>query len=241
MDTMKRFLALLLAAIMAMSLAACSNSGNTGDNSGGSNVGNNSTNQANEGGNSDTTAVTYPLTLTDMAGREVVLEAEPERIVSGYYISSSACLALGLADRMVGVEDKSNSRPIYSLAAPELIDLPNVGSAKSFDLETCIAAEPDLVILPMAQQDTADTLAEMGIPAIVVLPESHEQLIEMFTLIGTATNSMEAAQTLIDYYTDKLAQVESLTASLTRSAPWFISAAPAAISPLLPLRCIRPL
>ena len=215
MDTMKRFLALLLAAIMAMSLAACSNSGNTGDNSGGSNVGNNSTNQANEGGNSDTTAVTYPLNLTDMADREVVLETEPERIVSGYYISSSACLALGLADRMVGVEDKSNSRPIYSLAAPELIDLPNVGSAKSFDLETCIAAEPDLVILPMAQQDTADTLAEMGIPAIVVLPESHEQLIEMFTLIGTATNSMEAAQTLIDYYTDKLAQVESLTASLS--------------------------
>ncbi len=29
---------------------------------------------------------TYPVTLTDQAGREVTLEAEPETIVSGYYI-----------------------------------------------------------------------------------------------------------------------------------------------------------
>ena len=58
-----------------------------------------------------------------MAGREVTLEKEPERIVSGYYISSSACIALGLSDKMVGIEDKSAKRPIYKLAAPALIDL----------------------------------------------------------------------------------------------------------------------
>ena len=100
-----------------------------------------------------TPAITYPLTVTDMAGREVTLEKEPERIVSGYYISSSACIALGLSDKMVGIEDKSAKRPIYKLAAPALIDLPNVGSAKAFDLEACVNANPDLVILPMKQKD----------------------------------------------------------------------------------------
>lgn len=155
--------------------------------------------------------MTYPVTVKDMAGREVTLEKQPERIVSGYYISSSACIALGLTDKMVGIEDKSAKRPIYKLAAPALIDLPNVGSAKAFDLEACIATEPDLVILPMKQKDTANTLQEMGIATLLVLPESHEQLIEMFTLIGTATNTVKQAEKLISYYNTKLSAVTELT------------------------------
>ncbi len=141
----------------------------------------------------------------------MTIEKQPERIVSGYYISSSACIALGLTDKMVGIEDKSTKRPIYKLAAPALIDLPNVGSAKAFDLEACIATEPDLVILPMKQKDTAQTLQEMGIATLLVLPESHEQLIEMFTLIGTATNTVEQAEKLISYYNTKLSAVTELT------------------------------
>ena len=36
----------------------------------------------------------YPVTLTDHAGREVTIEDAPERLVSGYYISTSAVIAL---------------------------------------------------------------------------------------------------------------------------------------------------
>ena len=78
---------------------------------------------------------TYPVTLTDQAGREVTLEAEPETIVSGYYIPSSLLIALGLKDKMVGIEAKAGKRAIYKLAAPDLIELPSVGTAKEFDLE----------------------------------------------------------------------------------------------------------
>ena len=60
---------------------------------------------------------------------------------------------------MVGIESKSNKRPIYSLAAPEMLELPNVGTAKEFDLETCLSTEPDLVILPMKQKDTASAVS----------------------------------------------------------------------------------
>ena len=158
------------------------------------------------------TGVSYPITLTDMAGREVTIESEPQRIVSGYYISTSACIALGLQDRVVGIESKSNKRPIYSLAAPELLELPNVGTAKEFDLETCLSTEPDLVILPMKQKDTAAALAELGIPALLVMPESHEQIAQMFTLIATAANVVEKADALISYYNAELAEVEALAA-----------------------------
>lgn len=193
MKRINKWLAMLLAVVMTLSFAACGQE------------------PAPAPQPEPTTDVTYPVTVKDMAGREVTLEKQPERIVSGYYISSSACIALGLTDKMVGIEDKSTKRPIYKLAAPALIDLPNVGSAKAFDLEACIATEPDLVILPMKQKDTAQTLQEMGIATLLVLPESHDQLIEMFTLIGTATNTVKQAEKLIGYYNTKLSAVTELT------------------------------
>ena len=193
MKRINKWLAMLLAVVMVLSFAACGQE------------------PAPAPQPEPSTDVTYPVTVKDMAGREVTLEKQPERIVSGYYISSSACIALGLTDKMVGIEDKSAKRPIYKLAAPALIDLPNVGSAKAFDLEACIATEPDLVILPMKQKDTAQTLQEMGIATLLVLPESHEQLIEMFTLIGTATNTVKQAEKLISYYNTKLSAVTELT------------------------------
>ena len=193
MKRINKWLAMLLAVVMVLSFAACGQE------------------PAPAPQPEPTSDVTYPVTVKDMAGREVTIEKQPERIVSGYYISSSACIALGLTDKMVGIEDKSAKRPIYKLAAPALSDLPNVGSAKAFDLEACIATEPDLVILPMKQKDTAQTLQEMGIATLLVLPESHEQLIEMFTLIGTATNTVKQAEKLISYYNTKLSAVTELT------------------------------
>ena len=95
---MKKFLAALLAVLTVFSLVACG-AGGKDDNG-----------PAQQDGSVE---VSYPLTVTDMAGREVTLNAEPQKIVSGYYISSSACIALGLTDRIVAVEDKSDKRPIY--------------------------------------------------------------------------------------------------------------------------------
>ena len=158
--------------------------------------------------------IVYPITVTDMIGREVVIESEPQKIVSGYYISSSACIALGLTDKIVAIEQGAAKRPIYGLAAASLIDIPNVGSAKAFDLETCLAVEPDLVILPMKQKDTAETLVGMGIPAIVVVPETQDQLIQMIELIAMVTNKVDRANEIVDYINDKLDMVAELTAGL---------------------------
>ena len=54
---------------------------------------------------------------------------------------------------------KADSRPIYAMSAPELLALPDVGTAKEFNMEGCIALEPDLVILPARLRDSADTIA----------------------------------------------------------------------------------
>ena len=182
---MKKLFSILLVLAMLISLFACGKQ-DTGDTS---------------HSETDTNAQEshYPVTVIDQAGRTVTVEAEPQRLVSGYYISSSLLIALELDSKIVGIEAKAKKRPIYSLAAPQLIDLPNVGTAKEFDLEGCLALEPDLVILPLKLKDAANTLESLGIDVLLVNPEDQSLLTEMIELIATVTNTKARAQELLAF------------------------------------------
>ncbi len=143
--------------------------------------------------------VSYPLTLTDQTGRNVTIPKKPERIVSGYYITTSTLIALGVKDRICGIEEKAGKRNIYRLSAPELLELKNVGSAKNLDIEACVSLQPDLVILPAKVQKAAETLSDLGIPVILVDPETGDAAEEMITLLGKAVSAEPKAQELISY------------------------------------------
>lgn len=151
------------------------------------------------------------VTITDHAGREVEVTGEYEKIVSGYYISTSMLVSLGLNDKLVGIEAKAEKRPLYKLAAKELLELPNVGTAKDFDLEGCIALKPDLVILPKKLTEQAKTLADTGITVIVINPENEELLRESIEMVATATGTTEKAKKLLSYYDEQYAELEELT------------------------------
>ena len=217
----KKLLSLLLAAAMAFSLAAC------GSPAAGSAAGDPAATAAPtekpaeeaadaeaqeaetpQAGDAEAAAETvYPVTLTDQAGRTVTIETEPETLVSGYYISTSLCIALGLQDRLVGIEAKADTRPVYARSAPALLELPSVGTAKEFDLEGCAALDPDLVLLPLKLKDAAASLEELGIPALVVNPEDQALLEEAAVLVGAATNTAARAQQLLDFYAAEKARL----------------------------------
>ncbi len=186
---MKRIVSLLLMLALMLSLAACS---------------------ANPTNPTDPTEHTV-ITLVDQAGREVVLEKPAERIVSCYYITTYAAIALGVSDRIVGLEKKADSRPIYHMAAPGLLELPDVGSLKEFNLEAAIALEPDLVLMPMKLKDHAETLTQLGIAVLVVNPETQEGLEEMLRLIAAACGVEEKAEALLSYYDTQFAAMAALT------------------------------
>ncbi len=190
---MKKILSLLLVLAMVLSFAAC---GKTPDATVPSTVP--STNPATEPSATEPVAH-YPVTVIDHAGREVTIAEEPQRLVSGYYISTSVLIALDLDAKLVGIEAKANKRAIYKLSAPALIDLPSVGTAKEFDLEGCAALSPDLVILPLKLKSAAETLEGLGIPVLLVNPESQQQLTEMIHMIATATNTEDAAAALLGF------------------------------------------
>lgn len=195
---MKKILSVLLILAGMLSFSACGSTGSADADTGTADA-----------------ASLYPMTVTDQSGRTVTIEEEPQKLVSGYYISTSALIALDLDSRLVGIEAKADKRAIYALSAPELAELPNVGTAKEFDLEGCTALEPDLVILPMKLKSAAETLSELGIDVILVNPENQQLLEEMVTLIGKATNTEAKADELLDFIS---AQSDRLTAELAGAA-----------------------
>ncbi|MCK9444789.1 MAG: ABC transporter substrate-binding protein [Tissierellaceae bacterium] len=150
------------------------------------------------------------ITIKDHLGRQVTFDEGVERIVSGYYISTSMLIALGLKDKVVGVEANASTRPIYELAAPAFLDLPSVGTAKDFDLEGTLALQPDLVILPIRLQDSINTLEDMGVNVIGINPEDMDLLKETLEFIGKATGTEEKAERLMAYYDEKTQKVREI-------------------------------
>ncbi|WP_242964773.1 ABC transporter substrate-binding protein [Flavonifractor sp. An100] len=206
-----RAVGLALAVVMAFGCVSCG-SQSAGSSSQGSSAGSSasassaSTQQSQKGS----------IVLTDQAGRQVELEEPAQTVVSCYYISTYAVIALGAADRVVGLEKKADTRPIYSMAAPELLDKPQVGTMKELDVEATAALNPDLVIMPKKLADYADTLTQLGIPVLVVNPESHQELVEMLQLMGTALGVEDRAADLTDYYEEQLERMAQLTDGLEK-------------------------
>ena len=191
---MKKWISMLLAVALALSAVACSRPGKTDA--------------------PDSQGLAYPVTVTDHAGRQVVIEKEPQKIVSCYYITSSLLMALGLEDKMVGIEDNPEYRPIYGLSAPHLLELPWVGTAKVLDVEGCAALEPDLVILPLRQKESAEILESLGIDVLLVNPESQTLLTEMIQMVASATNTQDKGDELIAFLDKQEAKLNQILAGV---------------------------
>lgn len=156
-----------------------------------------------------TTDGTYPVTITDHAGREVTIAEEPETIISGYYITTSMLIGLGQSEKLVGVENTPEKRPVYGLSAPDVLQLPTLGTVKEFDLEKCAAIAPDLVILPYKLKDITPSLEQLEIPVLVVKPETQELLAETLAMLGDAANCKEKADAMQQFIDEKLMALET--------------------------------
>ena len=111
----------------------------------------------------------------------------------------SLLIALDLDNRIVGIENNPEKRPIYSLSSPDLLTLPQIGTAKELDIEACTALKPDLLILPMKLKNSVATLESLGLTVLLVDSEDQTRLNGMIELVGKATNKNEQAQNLLAF------------------------------------------
>jgi iron complex transport system substrate-binding protein len=130
---------------------------------------------------------TYPLTVTDASGKEIVFTEAPQRIVSLSPSETEVLFALGLDDRIVGVTDYCN----YPEAA---LDKPKVGGLQG-NIEAIMALEPDLVIGGLSlNKDTLQYLEKQGLRVFQVEPKSIDEAIDRILTLGVITDTLERAE-----------------------------------------------
>ena len=143
----------------------------------------------------------YPLTITDNFGRVVVIETEPQRIISLAPSITETLFALGLDDRIVGVTDYCDY--------PEEAKLkPSVASFTKPNLEKLVSVEPDLIFAESIHTaEVVSSLEELGLTVIVITDSSVELILDNILLIGKAANINQNAEELVDELTSRIAAV----------------------------------
>jgi iron complex transport system substrate-binding protein len=148
-------------------------------------------------------ALADPIRLTDAVGRNVVITQPPQRIVPIFASNAELVAALGLSERIVGVE-------AYTRFPPELARKPQVGGRLGFSVDAIVAQKPDLLIVTPARQamhQLIDPMTRLGIPVIVLLARSVAEVMDNLRLVGQATGLPERGEAVAKALEKRLAVI----------------------------------
>lgn len=136
-----------------------------------------------------------PVSATDDAGRSVSLASVPQRIVSGAPSNTEILFALGLGDKVVGVDANSD----YPEQAKSIAKIGDGISPQTTNFEQIVAMKPDVFFAIKGQEAVVAELERLGIPAYVVDSPTLDDIIKDITAIGQLTGTeKKAAQVTAD-------------------------------------------
>jgi cobalamin transport system substrate-binding protein len=133
----------------------------------------------------------YPMNVTDDKGRNVTINAMPERIVSLSPKNTEMLFALGLGDRVVGDTD-------YCNYPEEAVNKTKVGGITNVNVEQVAALNPGVVFADsLTKKEAAEKLEGMGYPVIVNDPRNvsdiEHSVIRMGRVCGVEDNATRLA------------------------------------------------
>jgi iron complex transport system substrate-binding protein len=150
---------------------------------------------------------TFPVTVTDDNGNSVTVKARPTRIVSTAPANTETLFALGVGDRVVGV----NSLDDYP---PEVKNLPKVGDFQA-NTEAIMALSPDLVVGYSGNEEALAPVQAAGAPVLIMNPTTLDGIYSNITTIGAATGATGAAAALVEQIKTDIKAIADKHAQLT--------------------------
>jgi iron complex transport system substrate-binding protein len=119
------------------------------------------------------------VTVTDLMGREVSV-ASARRIVSLTPSNTEILFALGLGDRVVGVDASSNY-------PSEVSSLPKCGDYAGPNAEMIVSLQPDLVLAGnKLQADAISQMEGLGLPVLAAEADTYAEIPDSIRLIASA-------------------------------------------------------
>lgn len=164
----------------------------------------------------DTTTKSH--TIVDMAGREVVLPVDIERIaaVGPVPVINTFIFTLGEGDKIVnGLPGFAQSErwKYQTIFAPHLADLPSIQQSRTDPtIEELIKLEPD-VVFTMDEQ-LAEAVANANLNAVCLAWNEPEDVKETMTLVGKVLNQEEKAKEYNKYFDTTLEKVSKKVSTI---------------------------
>jgi iron complex transport system substrate-binding protein len=149
-----------------------------------------------------------PVTVRDAFNREVTVPAPPQRIVTIFASNTEMVAALGLADRIVGIE-------AYTRYPPEVLNRPLVGGRLGFSVDEVVKLKPDLVVVTPSRQAAntlVDPMERLGIPIVVLLQRNVAEILSNIRLLGKLAGVPERGEALAAKLQARLDKVEQRVA-----------------------------
>ncbi len=142
--------------------------------------------------------------VTDMTGREIVLDGPAGRIVALTASDVEIICALGAGDLLVG-------RGEYCDWPAEVLEKPVVKSGAETNLEEILALEPDVVIMAaMAQtKEQVEALENAGVKVVVSDAQNLEGVYTAINLIGAIVGRSTEAAALVKEMQDTFAGISA--------------------------------
>ena len=146
---------------------------------------------------------TAPVLKRDALDRPVIVAHTPQRIVTIFSSNTEIVAALGLAERIVGID-------AYTHYPEEIKDKAAVGGRLGFSLERIVGLRPDLVIMTPARQATNQLLGpleKMGIPALVLVAGSVEDIMDNIMQVARLAGVTHRGEALVDRMRQRLLRI----------------------------------
>ncbi|WP_079528938.1 ABC transporter substrate-binding protein [Halobacillus hunanensis] len=215
---MKRLLNYIFMLLMTISLlAGCASNENSGQSE---------ENKKEDAVNTEESqgATAYPLTVKDSAGNEVVLEEDPERIVSLIPSNTEITFAVGAGEQVVGVSKHDNY-------PKQVNEIDKVGGMQ-INTEKVLSLKPDLVLAHGSNahnsQAAIKQISNAGIPVYVVKNATDfKGVYETIQSIGKLVNEQKEADRIVAGMKNKLKKIKEKASTIEDPKSVFVEVSPA--------------
>lgn len=207
----KKNLIVLLTVILSISLFACNNDNKV------STQKNDTVSENSSDKTADTSETKYPLTIKDASGKEIVIEKEPEKVVSLAPNVTEIIFALGKEDKLAGRTD-------YCIYPEEAKEVQSVGDLMNVNFEKLTEIKPDIVITsPMTLEETRKKIADLGLKVLLIdNTQSFEATYNIIEQIGKVLNANQKSNEIISSMKEKVESIKKKVAGKEKPSVYYV-------------------
>lgn len=159
----------------------------------------------------------YPITITDKFENKIIIEEEPETVISFSPELVEIMYALNIGDKLIG-------RSYYCDYPEEVLEVLDMGDLFNLNIENIVESNPDLVLLSsMASLEIVETLNNQGIKVLALDADTNlDGVYEYINTLGKVFNREEKSEELSSKMKAEINQIYEKVKDLEKPTVYFV-------------------